>query len=147
MTGEPVSSKRRIVSRTAASKRASRASAPMRPSERAVIPSISSLGRGMLPMGSVGSVMAESLERGGFGLGPDVLENPVMDAMDDLIGPDAPVRRRPQGVSIPGRPLQSSAVSSQGNQHELALLRNQEPVKVRRVDPAIRSPLLQRRGV
>src|SRR5262245_9470080 len=59
MTGEPVSSKRRIVSETAASNSAWRASAPTLPSARAVIPSIRSLGRGMLPMGSVGSAMSE----------------------------------------------------------------------------------------
>src|ERR1700693_5306764 len=61
MTGEPVSSKRRIVSRTAASKRASIRSAGSLPAAKAFIPSTRSGGRGILPMGSVGSVMERNL--------------------------------------------------------------------------------------
>src|SRR5262245_47913303 len=60
-TGEPVSSKRCSVSRTAPSKRDSRASAEIRPAPNAAMPSISSLGRGILPTGSVGSVMPGNL--------------------------------------------------------------------------------------
>src|SRR5229473_2144452 len=57
ITGEPVASKRWIVSRSAASERSSSSACDTRPSAKPATASMSSGGRGMLPMGSVGTAI------------------------------------------------------------------------------------------
>jgi hypothetical protein len=58
ITGEPVASKALMVSATARSKRASSAARSIWPAANFCRPCCSSGGRGMLPMGSVGSGIA-----------------------------------------------------------------------------------------
>src|SRR2546427_6405281 len=62
MTGDPVASRRRIVSRTTESYSAVNSPCEMRPARRSWTPSINAAGLGMLPMGSVGSITIVSVE-------------------------------------------------------------------------------------
>src|SRR6266850_26872 len=62
MTGDPVASRRRIVSWTAASYSALSSGCEMRPARKPWTPSIKAAGLGMLPMGSVGSITISTVE-------------------------------------------------------------------------------------
>ncbi len=70
-----------------------------------------------------------------------------MDGVDDVVGPEPPVVRRPHRVVIPGRPFQSRAPAGQRSQEKLSLPRNEKPIEMRRMHVAIRRPFLHRRGI
>src|SRR2546426_9097436 len=67
MTGDPVASKRRIVSWTAESWSALSSTCEMRPARKSWTPAIKAAGLGMLPTGSVGSIRIVATDVAGTG--------------------------------------------------------------------------------
>src|SRR5271165_2067369 len=74
-------------------------------------------------------------------------EYAIVNAMNDRVRPESPVRCRPETVLVQGATFKKSLSRRQRRQQELTLRRNQETIEVRWVDFEQRVPLLHRRGV
>ena len=64
-----------------------------------------------------------------------------------MVGPPAPVLGRPQVVSVPGRAFEPSAIPREHRQFELATLRDEKAIQVRRVNFVVDRPFLHRGGI
>ena len=69
-----------------------------------------------------------------FGEGFDVVEDPAVDAVNDHVAPDAPVRGRPDVVAIPGGAFKASFIGAHFDKNELPAFANEEAIEVRRIN-------------
>src|SRR5258706_13040850 len=76
-----------------------------------------------------------------------MIEHTAVDGVNDVVRPNLPVSSRPHRVVIPRRAFQPGASARKRREKKLALSRYQKAVQVRRVDGAIRRPLLHRRWI
>ena len=74
-------------------------------------------------------------------------EYAIVNAMNDRVRPESPVRCRPETVLVQSASFQKRLPARQGRQEELTTLRHEEAVEVRRVDLEQRVPFLHRSGV
>ena len=72
----------------------------------------------------------------------DVIQHSQMDAMNDVVRPDVPVRRRPHGITVERRALQARASIGQRGQQKLAFFRHKIIVEMARLDVAVRRHLV-----
>src|SRR4051812_32118733 len=75
------------------------------------------------------------------------MQDAQVDAMDDRVRPEAPVFGRPEVMLIPGRSDEARASAGQRFERELAALRDEEAMQVRRVDAGVRRELAHRRWI
>src|SRR5215510_14470091 len=79
---------------------------------------------------------------GGLGSRADVLEDPHVDAMNDVVGPPVPVGFGPHGMRIPGRTFNPGAPARQFGQQKLALVRLEVAVEMLGRNVAVRGELV-----
>src|SRR5690349_9932766 len=72
----------------------------------------------------------------------DVLQHARMDAVQEEIGPQTPVRRRREAQLVPRAALEPRAAVLAGNQAELAAPAREVAVEVRRMQVRVRAPLV-----
>jgi hypothetical protein len=75
----------------------------------------------------------------------DVLEHMLVDALNDGVGPEAPVVGGPEVVLVPRRAFEPRAVAAECDEAELAATGDEEVLEVWRVDRVERVPLAERR--
>src|SRR5271157_734349 len=74
-------------------------------------------------------------------------EYAIVNAMNNRVRPESPVRCRPETMLVQGASFQKRLPSRQRRQEELTLFRDEEAVEVRRVDLEQRIPFSHRCGV
>ena len=87
-----------------------------------------------------------ALRKGGvvFRERSDVSDHEQMDAMNNRVGPPAPVFRGPQAVPVPSGCLEQGVAVRQWYQAELAMFGNQVSIQMFGRQFAVRAPFAQR---